>query len=299
MAPSEHARRWRRWLLLCLAGVLGAAVVVMPALASSEGGPIEAGGGPPYYAWSPMSVEAKVGGTVSFSNSSGVYHGIEWRSPPSEPHCTAGVPVGTTSAASGTSWSGSCTFSKAGEYVFWCTVHRQYMSGKVIVKPNGETTTVTSTSTSTPTYPPPTTPGGGGGNPPTPGYETSAPTAGSAPALLAGNASSAVKVPASQHGHAVHGSVAISPAGDGASLEVDLFARSAGLASAGHSTLVPIGRFVVAHVHAGSVRFSVALTRKARKALARHRRLTVTLRLTLHSTGAKAITLTRTVLLRP
>jgi plastocyanin len=303
MTPSEHGRRWRRWLLLCLAAVLGAAVVVMPALASSEGAAVEAqtvSSGYPYR-WAPMSVEVASGGAVSFSNSTGVAHGIEWKSPPSEPQCS-GVPLAGSAKSSGTSWSGSCTFTKAGVYTFYCTVHGSYMSGSIKVNAAGETT-VTSTPTSTPGYPPPPTgSGSGSGSGSVPGYETpipQPPAGGSALALLAGSASSAVKVPASQHGHDVRGSVAIAPAGAGARLEVDLFAHSAVLASAGHKALVRIGRLVVAHVRAGSVKFSVSLSRSARKALARRRRLAVTVHVALQSPSAKAVTLSRSVLLRP
>jgi plastocyanin len=297
MAPSEHPRRWRRSLLLCLAGVLGAAVVVMPALASSEGAAIEAktvSSGYPYI-WSPMSVETLAGGAVSFSNSTGVAHGIEWINPPSEPHCS-GVPLAGSAKPSGASWSGSCTFTKQGVYTFYCTVHGSYMSGSVKVNAAGETTV--STTTSTPGSPPPPP----GGTTSSPGYEAGTPPpaqSGNALTLLAGSASNAVKVASSQHGHAVHGSVAFAPAGAGAHLEVDLLARSGLLAGAGHSALQRIGRLVVSHVHAGTVSFSVALSRAARKALARHHRLSVTVRVTLQSPTTKPLTVTRTVLLRP
>jgi plastocyanin len=263
----------------------------MPALASSEGAAVEAKGTGPYE-WSPMSVAVQANGAVAFSNPTETHHGIEWVKTPVAPQCTGGVPVGTSPAASGAKWSGSCTFSAAGEYVFYCTVHGYSMRGAVIVSANGTTST-----TSAPTYPPATTTS----TSPYPGYEPGAPSAGggSAPALLAGSASSAVKVPAGQRGQAVHGSVAISGAGEGARLEVDLFSRSGILASAGHSTLVRIGRLVLAHVHAGSVRFSVSLSRKARNALARRHRLAVTVRVTLQSASAKTVTITRAVLLRP
>jgi plastocyanin len=306
MTPSEHGRRWRRWLLLCLAAVLGAAVVVMPALASSEGATVEAqtvSSGYPYNRWTPMSVNINSGGQVTITNpSASVPHGVKWTGGPGTPSCS-GVPGATAGlGASGTSWSGTCTFAKAGEYTFECTVHHAEMTGKVVVNAAGETT-VTSTPTSTPGYPPPPTgSGSGSGSGSVPGYETTIPqppAGGSALALLAGSASSAVKVPVSQHGHDVRGSVAIAPAGAGARLEVDLFAHSAVLASAGHKALVRIGRLVVAHVRAGSVKFSVSLSRSARKALARRRRLAVTVHVALQSPSAKAVTLSRSVLLRP
>jgi plastocyanin len=294
MAPSEQRRRWRRWFLFCLAAVLGAAVVVMPALASSEGGPIEAKTvvSGYSYAWSPMQASIGAGAAVTFKNSTSVEHGVEWISPPSTPSCT-GVPGASAGQPrAGASWSGSCTFAKAGEYTFYCTVHGAAMSGKVIVSPNGETT-VTPTGTSTSTYPPPTTEGGS-----TP-YPAGAPGAGNLLALLAGSAANAVKVAARQRGHAVHGSVAIATAGEGARLEVDLLAHSAVLASAGHGALVRVGRLVMSHVHAGAVTFSVSISQKARKELASHRRLAVTVHITLQSASATPITLTRSVVLRP
>lgn len=294
MAPSEQRKPWRRWFLFCLAAVLGAAVVVMPALASSEGANVEARGTGPYE-WFPASVSVQANGAVGFANPTATAHGIEWVKAPVAPHCSNGVPVGTTPGASGTKWSGSCTFAVAGEYVFYCTVHGPYMSGKVIVSPNGETT-VTSTGTSTSTYPSPTT-GEAGSTP----YPAGAPSAGAGNplALLAGSAANAVKVAARQRGHEVRGSVAIASAGEGARLEVDLLAHSAVPASGGQRALVRVGRLVVSHVHAGAVRFSVSISHKARKELASHGRLAVTVHITLQSASATPITLTRSMVLRP
>jgi plastocyanin len=299
MARGEHPRRWRRWLSLCVAAVLGAAVVVMPALASSEGGPIQAGGSPPYYEWSPMSVSVNSGGQVTIKDLTSVEHGVHWTSA-LVPTCS-GVPGASVGQPSfGKNWTGTCTFAKAGEYTFYCTVHGPPMSGKVVVNAAGETT-VTTTATSTPGYPPPA-PGGGGGNPSSPGHEAGSPQPPNTPSaltLLAGSASNAVKVAATQHGRAVHGSVAIAPAGEGGRLEVDLFARSGVLAGAGHGALQRIGRIVLAHVHAGAVRFSVPLSRQARRALARRHRLSVTVQVKLQSASATPITISRSVLLHP
>jgi hypothetical protein len=230
--------------------------------------------------------------------SSSTAHGVIWSGGPATPTC-AGVPGASSGQPSfATSWSGTCTFAKAGEYTFYCTVHGPSMSGKVIVNSSGETT-VTTTSTSTPGYPPPANPGGGG-NSPYPGYEVgSQQPVHSALALLAGSTANAVKVAARQHGHVVRGSVVISPAGEGARLQIDLFVRSPVLARAGHGALVKIGRLVVSHVHAGAVSFSVALSRTAREALARHRRLAVSVRVALQAAGAKPVTVARAVLLRP
>jgi hypothetical protein len=72
-------------------------------------------------------------------------HGVEWKSGPNTPSCTSEVPVGTSPAASGTNWSGSCTFTQPGTYVFWCTVHGSSMSETVTVSGGAlliETTTL-------------------------------------------------------------------------------------------------------------------------------------------------------------
>jgi plastocyanin len=117
-------------LVLCLAALL--AVVVMPALASSQGATIEAKGSGPFE-WSPNSVNVGESGSVTIKNpSASIPHGVKWNVVPVTPSCT-GVPGTAGEPSSGTSWSGTCTFSKPGEYTFYCTVHGPSMSGKVIV----------------------------------------------------------------------------------------------------------------------------------------------------------------------
>jgi plastocyanin len=99
---------------------LGLATAVLPAIASSETSPTvtaeNIGGG--YYGeehrWTPPQVTVSAGGAVAFSNPTEVKHGVRWINPPATPTCDSGVPVGTTEAASGTKWSGTCTFAKAG-----------------------------------------------------------------------------------------------------------------------------------------------------------------------------------------
>jgi plastocyanin len=82
--------------------------------------------------WSPSQVSVAAGGAVTISNPTTVAHGVEWRSA-LKPTCDSGVPVGTTPIASGTNWSGSCTFTEAGTYTFYCTVHGPEMTGTVTV----------------------------------------------------------------------------------------------------------------------------------------------------------------------
>jgi plastocyanin len=123
----------RTRLLILLAAVLWAAVL-LPAVADSEGTPtIEANNACPGRCWKPPSATVNAGGAVNIANPTTVPHGVEWRSGPATPSCTSGVPVGTNPGASGTNWSGSCTFAMPGKYTFFCTVHGAEMTGTITV----------------------------------------------------------------------------------------------------------------------------------------------------------------------
>jgi plastocyanin len=284
-------------LLLPLAGLLGGAVVVLPAVAGSETAPrIEAQNNGLYsHSWNPAAATVNAGGAVAITNpSTEVNHGVEWRSGPVVPNC-AGVPVGKTSEASGTKWSGSCTFSQPGVYTFYCTVHGAEMTGTITVNANGTTTTTTTTGTGTGTQ---TTTAAGG-----PSTGTATPTGsssqGGSGSPLAGSTTEAVRLSAKQHGKSVRGSVAISPAGVGARLEVDLLAKSASLAAAGHAARVRVGRVLRTSLPAGKVSFSVPLSARARRAVRRHRRLALSVALTINAPDGASLTLTRAVVVRP
>jgi plastocyanin len=277
----------RRYVLLV--AVLGLATAVLPAIASSETSPSITATNTPgsgiyseeRHAWTPSQVTVMAGGVVTFSNSTEVPHGIEWRSA-LKPTCEEGagkVPVGTTAAASGTKWSGACTFAQAGTYTFYCTVHGPEMTGTVTVAANG-TTTVTSTTTPTSTTP---------GSPPSPKGEApkGSPFAG-VPSLRA-----------SQHGTSVRGSLRVSQAGAGGSLEVNLLANSATLSRAAHPKRVIVGRFARESVKAGTQSFSVKLDAKARRALSHRHRLALTVRIVLTPFYGEATTVTRSVVEHP
>jgi plastocyanin len=95
--------------------------------------------------WLPSEVSVTEGHAVTISNPTAVPHGVEWRST-IKPSCEEGpgkVPVGTSPSASGTKWSGQCTFTQPGSYVFYCTVHGPEMTGVVTV--TGTPTTGTPT----------------------------------------------------------------------------------------------------------------------------------------------------------
>jgi hypothetical protein len=200
---------------------------------------------------------------VTFSNPTEVPHGVEWRSA-LKPTCEEGagkVPVGTSATASGAKWSGTCTFAQAGTYTFYCTVHGAAMAGTITVSPSGTTTSTTGTTppTTGTTTPTTTTPGE-----PTP----SSPLLGS-PSLRS-----------ARHGAVVAGSLDVSKAGNGDSLEVDVFAKSTAL-TAKRSARVRVGRLTRSSVSEGRVSFAVKLDRRARRALARHRRLALTVQIVL------------------
>jgi len=290
--------RIRRRLLFLLAAALGAAVAVLPAVAGSETAPTivaENFGGGIYgegHAWSPAQVTVAAGGVVTLSNPTEVKHGVHWVHGPATPSCSGGVPVGATAESAAAKWSGACTFTVSGSYTFYCTVHGAAMQGTITVSPSGTTTTTTTTQPSS----------GSGGltatTPTTSGQSGSEPTLGSAGLLgspLAGSASTALRLPSSQHGKSVRGSIAVSPAGAGGRLEVDLLARSASLASSRHQAQVHVGRIVRTSLKAGSAFFSVPLNARATTTLLHRGRLALSVEVVLKPTSGSAVTLRRSV----
>jgi plastocyanin len=95
--------------------------------------------------WSPEAVAVNTGGVITIRNTTTVPHGVHWISTPATPVCSSGVPVGTTEISSGKEWSGTCTFTHAGTYTFYCTVHGPAMSGTVTVTTPGAPTLATGT----------------------------------------------------------------------------------------------------------------------------------------------------------
>jgi len=100
---------------------------------------------------------------------------------------------------------------------------------------------------------------------------------------------------ADQHGSTVRGSLDISPTGAGGRLEVDLLAKAASLAKTRRSGAVRVGRLVRGPVSAGRLSFSVQLTPRAKHALMRHRRLALSVKITLTPANGVAVTVTRSV----
>jgi plastocyanin len=254
-----------------LAAIVGAFVALLPAVASSETSPtIDAVNGSLYtHSWSPAQVSVGAGGTVSIRNPTAVLHGVEWVGS-LKPECTSGVPVGTTPSSSGTQWSGTCTFAQPGTYTFYCTVHGPEMTGTVTVSAAGTTTTTVTT---------PTTTGSPGPGEP-----------GSGSPFLGGPS-----LASSQRGGVVRGSLAISGAGAGDRLEVDVFAKGASVGRGRHRERVRVGRLVRGSVSSGEVGLFVRLDAAARHALKRHRRLALVVRITLTPRYGNPTSVTRTV----
>ena len=279
----------RERLLFPLGALLGAAVVVLPAVASSEASPtisaVNSGGGY-YHAWSPPAETIAAGGTVSFQNAgTSVPHGVVWESGPATPSCK-GVPIGKGE----TSWKGTCVFSQPGTYKFYCPVHPTEMTGTITVNANGPTT---STGEGGPAG---TTTTGTAAAPGAPEASGAGAPSGSP---LAGSASSAIRLARVQHGGAVRGSVALSQAGGGSRLEVDLLAGRASLAAASHAPLASAGRLARSSLPAGLVSFKVTLNARASHALRAHRRLALSVRIVIQPVHGQPVTVTRAVLLRP
>jgi plastocyanin len=129
---------------------LVAGAFMLPAMAlSAETTPVEAvnESGGVYgvnHHWVPMHETVAAGSAVTFRNATEVAHGVEWHRVPVKPTCEEGpgqVPVGTTPEASGTNWSGACTFSQPGTYTFYCTVHGAEMTGVIVVPGTASATT--------------------------------------------------------------------------------------------------------------------------------------------------------------
>jgi plastocyanin len=284
----------RRRLVTALVAILGAAVVVLPAVAGSETSPtieaVNSGGG--YYgeshAWSPAQATVSAGGVVTLSNHTTVEHGVRWVGGPETPSCSGDIPVGTTSATKGANWSGTCTFAKPGVYTFYCTVHGPEMTGTITVNASG-TTTISQ----------PPSPGGGSTAPSSnePGPGTTPGSAGSSGSPLAGSPAAAVELGGSQRGKSVRGSVRVSQAGAGGRLEVDVLARGASLASAPRPARVQVGRLVRSSLRAGRATFTVTLNAKAEHALRVHGHLALTVKIVLTPTHGSAVTVTRSVVL--
>jgi hypothetical protein len=280
-------------LLFALAALVGAAVAVLPALAASPSeAKLEVNENcvePDWPCWaapstaSPASiVTITAGGEVMFADKASTAANIAWTS--TAPTCSPAVPVSPASPK--TDWEGTCKFEQQGTYKFESSTlfndgSINYTKYEIVVQAASTGTTPTTTTTTTT-------------------RSTTTATTPSEPAHgspLEGG-SRALKLAGSQRGSTVHGSIKVSQAGSGARLEVSLFATGASLTKVGR-VAQRVGRLVRSSLKAGSVFFSVPLRARGKAALRRHRRLMLTVKLTLTPQHGAAVTLTRTVVVHP
>ncbi len=286
MRPRTPLRP-RTLLLFALAALIGAAVAVLPALAAAPSeAKLEVNENcvePDWPCWaapgsgSPASkVTIATGGEVMFTDHTSTPAAVVWTG--SAPACS-GMP-----ASAMTGWEGKCKFEQPGTYRFESsTLWPEYTKYEIVVE--GAASGTTPTTTTTTTTPTTTT--------------TTAPATPSEPSHsspLEGG-SRALKLAGSQRGSTVHGSIELSQAGSGGRLEVGLFAAGASLAKAGHPAQVRVGRLVRSSLKAGRVSFSVPLSAKGKAALRRHRRLALTVKITLTPQHGVAVTVTHVVVM--
>lgn len=321
--------RHASWVL-----IVGAALAVIPAVASSAGSDEATISGLSSDMWSPMEVAITPGGTVTFQDTTSIPHGVVWTNVPETPKCM-GVPIDEGRA----NWTGSCSLSQEGVYEYYCYVHGVMMSGKIFVNAAGTTTTTTTTttktsttkttsttSTTTKTSSSSTTSSTSSSSTQTstspsststsstqttnvPLTSTSQTTSVSATGAGTGSQDKAgkgqaahdsldggsLKLVKSQRGTSVRGSVEV--AQGGSRLEVELFARGASIAGS-HASRVLVGRLVQSKLSVGRFAFKVALDGRARRSLARHRRLQLSVKVLLAPSHGKSQARTLSVTLR-
>jgi plastocyanin len=283
-----------RSIRFLVAAALGVAAVALPATAASEGTPtIETED--PVHHWKPPTATIEAGGAIVFKNASTtVAHGIRWISAPAAPTCEPSVPVGTSAAASGTNWTGGCTFAVAGTYTFYCTVHGASMSGTITVnaagakEPPGETTPTGTAPTTTPGAG--TTPGASS----TPGGSAPAGGAGASAAAASAAALSALRITVPRHAGALHGSLLVPAADAGGRLQVELLAARSALATGG----VRVGQLVRRGISAGRLAFKLTPSARALRALRRRGSLKPTMTAELGPASGAGASVSRRLTLR-
>jgi plastocyanin len=283
---------------LPLVAAIGAAAAMIPGLARSESSPPStaaftasdtAGGGyytEEHHSWhiaggTATQVTVAQGATVTFSYPEGKSkHNVAFSGAvPSA--CTQTTPPAGVAVPplphepTKAGWSGSCTFNTPGTFNFRCEEHPTEMTGTIVVQAASQppATTGSGTGTSGPSL-------SGGGS--------------TGPANSLGG--SAVRLPSTQHGAHVAGSVQV--AQTGSKLEVDALANAAQLARAHSPAHVTVGRLVRSSLTAGRVSFALSLNARARRALRRHRRLALTVRIALTAPGGSTVTRTLAIVLR-
>ncbi len=95
-----------------------------------------------------------------------------------------------------------------------------------------------------------------------------------------------IELASAQHGGVVHGSLLVSSVGSGGRLQIELLTKGAAAA---------LGKLVRSSLRAGKLTFALALSAKGKAALRRHRRLALTVKITLIPLHGAAVTVTRGV----
>jgi plastocyanin len=267
--------RLRRWSVPLVAA-LGAAAAVLPALAQGDGPPASASFTAVDNLWvlagSPGTrATIATGGTVSFSYPSGSNtHDVVFPSAqPSSCAMTSGTSANPVpplpDPPQGPGWAGTCTFTVPGTYTFYCRVHPDSMVGSIVVQDPPPATVPTTTTDTAPVVvsPPPadTTPA-----------TTVVPVA-PRPAAIG-----SVTVAKVQRGSVLKGSLVVGQAGR---LSLAALAPRSAVVSTAAVRLTTVGRVAARTVAAGRRSFSIKLTATGRRALRRHGRLTITVRVTL------------------
>jgi plastocyanin len=266
---------------LVVAAACGIAVGV-PALAYGRADPvvtINASGADPNYAWDQPDVTIAAGDTVKFSNhqtATSAFHNVTFDAKPTTCTQTSGTGAGTVSQGPMPSivrknWDGECRFDTPGTYNFVCSAHAN-MTGTIhVVAAPAPTPTATAPPGAYPTPAPTPDPG------PTGGPQQTQTT-------LAG----AVAVAKSQKGTRVRGSVDVKLAGS--RLEVSVWVPRKAVSASKSTKLIRIGRSTQTSTPAGKVNFAVGTDAKAKSALRRHRRLSVTVSVALTPPGGHKLT---------
>jgi plastocyanin len=311
----------RRFLLMGLAGVVGALIATVPILTATAAPTLPMTGSftTSDFAFTAgdgsTTVNIATGGTVDFSYpTGGNEHNVDFGSGPQPTSCTLdgadqAAPIPAAPTAPG--WSGSCTFDSPGTYTFHCDKHT-FMTGTIVV---GGDTTTTTTGTQT-------EPGGGstttGTSPttttmpmnmpmpmptPTTGGSTTTKTGTSgkpAPSPLTGSAGNSIKIATTQSGNQVRGTLKISAAGRGGHVLITVLASRSGLKhGASHGKqLVTLASKRVNGLRPGTAKFTVTVGGTGRKALTTYRRLATIVEIKVTAPGSKTVTYSKSVVLR-
>ena len=259
------------------------------------------------------------GGEIKFADNATTAATVVWTS--SAPMCS-GIPATAT-----TGWEGSCKFEQEGTYRFESSTMfnvsgiANYTKYEVVVETASHrydlnddnhntddydpttttpttttptTTTPTTTTTTTPTATASTQPSGGGAS-------STAPSTATTPGSMEGPGTShplaTLALANAQHGSTVHGTVQIPATDGGARLEIELLAQEASLAKAKRSGSSRVGRLVRPSAAAGKFSFTVSLDGAAKRALRRHHKLGLTVKIVLTPKHGEALTVTHSVVL--